>query len=142
MRAWMVRALIARPVPAQVGQTLGTVPAFAPVPRQTLHGPSSVIRSVTVEPSIASLNDSDASVSTSAPRRGRAWVVVRPPPPPNMPPSRSPSRPPDPVEPKRSPRSKPPYWPPGLPGTLAPRVPNSDLASSYSARRLLSDRTL
>src|SRR5215469_15381268 len=175
MRAWMVRALRARPlpphvahgssttsprprhvvhgsenaklprsrldcpVPWQVGHTFGTVPALAPVPWQTLHGPSSVRRRLTVAPSIASLNDSDTSVSTSAPRRGLAWVVVRPPRP-NTPPSMSP-RPPGPPEPKRSPRSKP-NWPPAPPGTLAPRVPNSDLASSYSERRFASDRTL
>src|SRR5215472_11613341 len=60
------------PVPSHVGQTLGTVPALAPVPRHTLHGPSPVSRSETVVPSMASLNDSDVSVSTSAPRRGLA----------------------------------------------------------------------
>src|SRR6185437_3265006 len=132
------------PVPWQSGHTFGMVPALAPVPRQTLQGPSSVSRSVTVEPSIASLNDSEASVSTSAPRRGRACVVVvRPPLLPNMP-SRSPSRlPAEPVEPNRSRGSKPPnppLWPP--PGILTPPDPNRDLASSYSWRRLASDRTL
>ena len=126
IRAWIVRVLIARPlpehsghgssttrprprqvlqgsenaklprfrlpwpVPSQVGHTLGTVPALAPVPLQALHGPSPASCSDTVAPSIASLKLSDASVSTSAPRRGRCgWVR---PPPPNTPPSRSPSR--------------------------------------------------
>ena len=59
------------PVPSQVGQTLGTVPALAPVPRQTGQGPSPVSLSGTVVPSTASPNDRVASVSTSAPRRGR-----------------------------------------------------------------------
>src|SRR5260370_390955 len=89
-----------------------------------------------VAPSAGSLKASDAWVSTSAHRRGLAWVVVRLPRP-NMPPSRSPRPPPDPLDPKMSPRSKPP----APPGTLAP-APNSDLASSYSARRLESDSTL
>src|SRR5215469_5284699 len=95
------------PVPSQVGQTRGTVPALAPVPRHTLHGPSPASRSDTVEPSMASPNDSDASVSTSVPRRGRVVVDwVRPPPLPNTPPSRSPRRPLEPELPNRSPRSK------------------------------------
>src|ERR1019366_1467364 len=107
--AKLPRFLLACPVPSQVGQTLGTVPALAPVPMHVLQGPSPASRSDTVTPSMASLKLSDVSVSMSAPRRGRCWVVVRPlPPPPNIPPSRSPSRPPVlPVEPpKRSPRSK------------------------------------
>ena len=70
--AKLPRSRLDWPVPSQVGQTFGTVPAFAPVPRQTLHGPSSVSRRVTVEPSMASLKVSEASVSTSAPRRGLA----------------------------------------------------------------------
>src|ERR1700761_3321377 len=101
------------PVPSQVGQTLGTVPALAPVPWQTGQGPSPVSLSGTVVPSTASPNDSVVSVSTSAPRRGRAWVPARPPPP-NIPPRMSP-RPPlpalppavPPPPPNRSPRSKP-----------------------------------
>src|SRR6266852_5563560 len=65
------------PVPWQSGQTLGTVPDFAPVPPQTGQGPSPVRRSVTVAPSIASPKDSVVSVSTSAPRRAR---LAAPPP--------------------------------------------------------------
>src|ERR1700761_8328610 len=107
IRAWMVRELIARPlplqdghgssttrprprqvlqgsdtptpprfraccpVPWQSGQTLGTVPDFAPVPPQIGQGPSPVSRSETVAPSIASPKDSVVSVSTSVPRRAR-----------------------------------------------------------------------
>ena len=140
----MPRFLLACPLPSQVGQTLGTVPAFAPVPRQVLHGPSPASRSDTVAPSMASLKVSDVSVSMSAPRRGRAWVVVVRPP--KTPPSRSPSRPPvlPGWPPNRSPRSNPPNppWPPAWPGIRTPPLPNSDLASSYSLRRFSSDSTL
>src|ERR1700722_7108265 len=112
IRAWMVRELIARPlplhdghgssttrprprqvlqgsespkpprfldccpVPWQSGQTLGTVPDFAPVPPQTGQGPSPVSRSDTVAPSIASPKDSVVSVSTSEPRRALLLLVV------------------------------------------------------------------
>src|SRR5580698_11165484 len=48
--------LLSSPVPAHDGQTWGTVPALAPVPRQVGHGPSPVSRSGTVDPSIASPN--------------------------------------------------------------------------------------
>src|SRR6266581_2254267 len=89
--AKLPRFLLAWPDPSHVGQTLGTVPDFAPVPWHVGHGPSPVSRSGTVTPVTESLNESVASVSTSAPRRGRCCV---PRPPPNMPPSRSPSRPP------------------------------------------------
>src|SRR6266566_762026 len=133
------RFLLAWPVPSQDGQTLGTVPDFAPVPWQVGQGLSPVSRSGTVTPSTASPNDSVASVSTSAPRRGRCWVPPRPP---NMPPSRSPSRPPVPCEPNRSPRSKPPKPPPGPPGVRKRSAPNSVRASSYSLRRFSSDSTL
>src|SRR5215470_6142454 len=121
-RFWLVC-----PVPWQVGQTLGTVPDFAPVPWQVGQGASPVRRRLTVTPSMASPNPSVVSVSTSAPRRGRAWVPRAPPPPPNIPPSRSPSRPPPapvpvpvpvPVPggpPNRSPRSNPPKPPPAPP---------------------------
>src|SRR5487761_802865 len=154
MRAWMVRVLIARPlpehtgqgssttmprprqvrhgsdsanpprfllscpVPLQVGQTLGTVPALAPVPRQVGHGPSPASRSATVEPSIASANESVVSVSMSVPRRGLACVPPRPP---NTPPSRSPSLP---------------------PVLVRPPPPNRERASSYSLRFFSSARTL
>src|SRR6201996_4763947 len=112
------------PGPSQVGQTLGTVPALAPVPWQTGQGPSPVSLSGTVVPSTESLNDKVVSVSTSAPRRGRVWVPARPPPP-NMPPRMSPSPPlpgvPPPAwpPPKRSPRSNP-NPPPGWPGRPVP----------------------
>src|SRR6185437_2068685 len=175
MRAWMVRELIARPlplhdghgssttsprprqvlqgsespkpprflaccpVPWQSGQTLGTVPDFAPVPPQTGQGPSPVSRRVTVAPSIESPNDSVVSVSTSAPRRARLDG-----PPPcrlrKMPPSTSPR--PSPL-PKRSPRSNvdppAPVRPPPV-GTRNP--PNIERASSYSLRCFSSDSTL
>src|SRR6266581_1185039 len=138
--AKLPRFLLAWPDPSHVGQTLGTVPDFAPVPWHTGHGPSPVSRSGTVTPVTASLNESVASVSTSAPRRGRCCV----PRPPNMPPSRSPSRPPVPDDPNRSPRSKPkppPPAPPGVP-TLKRSAPNRVRASSYSLRRFSSDSTL
>src|SRR5579875_3442597 len=147
-KAKVPRFLLDCPVPWQVGQTLGVVPAFAPVPRQVGHAPSPVSRSGTVVPSIASPNDSVASVSTSVPRLGLAWVLPRPP---NMPPSRSPSLPPPwPTPPNRSPRSKSKPKPPGpvVPprpapvGTRNPPLPNSERASSYSLRRFSSDRTL
>jgi len=67
------------PVPSQVGQTRGTVPALAPVPLQVWHGPSPASFSETVTPLTASLKLSDVSVSRSWPRLGRCWVVVRPP---------------------------------------------------------------
>src|SRR5579864_5023460 len=89
--AKLPRFLLPWPVPSQVGHTLGTVPALAPVPLHSLHGPSPARCSDTVAPSIASLKLSDASVSTSAPRLGRCWLER---PPPKTPPSRSPSRPP------------------------------------------------
>src|SRR6516164_8943767 len=106
-KAKLPRFRLAWPVPSQVGHTLGTVPALAPVPLQTWHGPSPARCSDTVEPSIASVKLSDASVSTSAPRRGLGWLDRRP----NTPPSRSPSPPPAPPvppgwPPNRSPRSK------------------------------------
>src|SRR6266540_3187755 len=63
------------PVPSHFRQTFGTVPYFAPVPRQVLHGSSLVIRSATVTPLTASANSIVASVSMSAPRRGRAVDV-------------------------------------------------------------------
>src|SRR6266567_3566637 len=177
MRAWMVRELIARPLPVHAGQgssttrprpwhslhtsdipkeprflldcpvpwqdghILGTVPALAPVPWQVGQGPSPVSRSATVVPSIASLKVSDVSVSTSAPRRARLWVVVRPRL--NTPPKMSPRPPPSPVPLKMSPRSKPPNppWPGRCPvGTRKP-PPNSERASSYSLRRFSSDST-
>src|SRR5206468_8617232 len=178
MRAWMVRELIARPLPVHAGQgssttrprpwhslqtsdmpneprclldcpvpwqdghMCGTVPALAPVPWQVGQGPSPVSRSATVVPSIASLKVSVVSVSTSAPRRARFWVVVRPRL--NTPPKMSP-RPPLPpsAPPKMSPRSKPPNppWPGRCPvGTRKP-PPNSERASSYSLRRFSSDST-
>src|SRR5215469_14546695 len=108
-KAKLPRFRLPCPVPSQVGQTLGTVPALAPVPLHTLHGPSPVSRSDTVVPLIASLNGSEVSVSTSAPRRGLACVPVVPPERvPKTPPSRSPRRPPALPDalPNRSPRSK------------------------------------
>src|SRR5690348_3760783 len=69
-KAKLPRFLLPCPLPSQVGQTRGTVPALAPVPMHSLHGPSPASRSDTVAPSMASPKLSDASVSTSAPRRG------------------------------------------------------------------------
>src|ERR1700749_3316431 len=125
------------PVPWQSGQTLGTVPDFAPVPGQPGQGPSPVSRSDTVAPSIESPNGSVVSVSTSAPRRARLCAV--PPRPRKMPPSTSP-RPRSP--PNRSPGSKavpPPVLAPV--GTRKP-PPNIERASSYSLRCFSSERTL
>src|ERR1700753_2599149 len=133
------RFLACCPVPWQSGQTLGTVPDFAPVPPQSGQGPSPVRRSDTVAPSIASPKGSVVSVSTSAPRRARLAAV----PPPGrlrqMPPSTSPR--PSPL-PKRSPRSNVvPPAPGRLPaGTRKP--PNIERASSYSLRCFSSDSTL
>src|SRR3954469_5576416 len=102
-------------VPSHLRQTFGTVPYFAPVPRQVLQGSSLVIFNPTVTPFTASANSIVASLSMSAPRRGRAVDVVVVRPPPNMPPRMSPS-PPDPeAEPdrlNRSPTSKPNPCPP------------------------------
>src|ERR1039457_627554 len=141
--AKLPRFLLAWPVPSQDGHTRGTVPALAPVPMHALQGASPASRSDTVVPSVASPKLSDASVSTSAPRRGRCCCVfVRfPTPPPGRSPSlpRAPPAPPPPDPPKRSPRSKP-YPPPG-PGTRVP-LPKSERASSYSLRRFSSDSTL
>src|SRR3954470_9718358 len=131
---------VCMPVPSHFRQTFGTVPYFAPVPRQVLHGSSLVIPNATVTPFTASANSIDASVSMSAPRRGRAVdevVVVRPPPP-NMPPRMSPRPPPPPPVPprlNRSPTSKlnPPPCP-LPPGIRKPPLPNSRRASSYSLR--------
>src|SRR5580693_5809964 len=175
MRAWMVRELIARPlplhdghgssttsprprqvlqgserpkpprffdccpVPWQSGQTLGTVPDFAPVPPQSGHGPSPVRRRDTVAPSIESPKASVVSVSTFAPRRARL-AVPAPPRLRKMPPSTSP-RPSLPL-PKRSPRSN--VVPPA-PGRLPVGIrspPNIERASSYSLRCFSSDSTL
>src|SRR5215467_12959090 len=84
---------------------------------------------------MASLNDSVASVSTSAPRRGRVCCVVRPPP--NTPPNRSPTRPREPapvsVPPNRSLRSngKPPAPPaPPAPGDRKPPPKSEDRKST------------
>src|SRR4051794_21992056 len=103
---------VCMPVPSHFRQTFGTVPYFAPVPRQVLHGSSLVIRRPTVTPFTASANSIVASVSMSCPRRGRAVVVLVDdrPPPPNMPPRMSPSPPPAPAAPPLPPRlnSSPP----------------------------------
>src|SRR5258708_6245877 len=137
------RFLACWPVPWQSGHTFGIDGGFAPVPLQTLHGPSPVSRSDTVTPSIASPKDSAVSVSTSAPRRARVCV---PPPRRKIPPSTSPSPLSPALPPNRSPRSKvvpnPPD--PGLvpPGTRKPPPPNIDRASSYSFRCFSSESTL
>ncbi len=135
------------PVPRQTGHWVGRAPSRPPVPWQLGHGFSLDIRSGTVTPSTASWNDSVTSDSMSAPRRGD---VVRPPArPPKRPPSTSP-RPPAPCPPgwpNRSPRSNanpPPPGPPapaGAPRRPKPPVPNRVRASSYSLRRLSSERT-
>ena len=65
------------PEPSQAGQTRGSVPAFAPVPRQAEHGSSETVRMDTVVPSTACSKVSLASVSTSDPRRGPRWVARR-----------------------------------------------------------------
>src|ERR1700716_4249638 len=93
--AKLPRFLLPWPVPSQVGHTLGTVPALAPVPMQVLHGPSP-----------ARCSDTVAPFSPPAPRGARGWVARRP----NTPPSRSPRPPPAPPPPdvppppNRSPR--------------------------------------
>ena len=102
------------PTPSHCGHTCGTVPARAPVPLQSPQGASEESRSEMVTPSTASVKPIVASVSMSAPRRGAAWRVPRPPP--NTDPKRSP-KPPDAVvvpPPNRSLTSKgrPPGWPP------------------------------
>ncbi|GAA3123946.1 hypothetical protein GCM10020001_050890 [Nonomuraea salmonea] len=149
-KAKLPRLRLAAPVPSQVGQTLGVVPALAPVPLHAVQAAELVSRSETVVPSTASVNVSVTSDSMSWPRRALVVPpVVRPPAPPrlNSPPNRSPSRspalPPGPcwlVPPNRSPKSN--GKPPPPPGRWAPTPdPNSVRASSYSLRRLASDRT-
>src|SRR5450631_973897 len=138
------------PVPLQVGQTRGVVPALAPVPLHTLHGCGLVMRNATVSPCTACSKSRVTSVSTSAPRRA-CWVgaplrrVL-----PNRPPRMSPippaaPAPPDRALPSRSPRSKlnPPGAPvpPPLPGIRNPPPPNNDRASSYSLRVFSVDNT-
>src|SRR5258708_29256031 len=73
---------VCMPVPSHLRQTFGTVPYFAPVPRQVLQGSSLVIFNPTVTPLTASANSIVASLSMSSPRPGRAGDVgvVRPPP--------------------------------------------------------------
>ena len=118
---------VCMPLPSQSGHTRGTVPVRAPVPRQSRHAASLVVRSGTVTPSTAWSKLIRTSVSTSAPRRG--WPVaprVRPPPPPKMPPSRSEmSNPPVVVPPPPGKRTPPPAPTPD---------PNSVRWSSYSLR--------
>ena len=58
------------PEPSQVGHTLGSVPALAPVPRQDGQGLSDGKRMLTVAPSTACSKEIVTSPSTSAPRRG------------------------------------------------------------------------
>ncbi|GAA2774142.1 hypothetical protein GCM10020219_050440 [Nonomuraea dietziae] len=47
-KAKLPRLRLAAPVPSQVGQTLGVVPALAPVPLQALHADDVVSLSETV----------------------------------------------------------------------------------------------
>lgn len=113
-KAKLPRLRLAAPVPSQVGQTRGVVPALAPVPLHAVHAEELVSRSETVAPSTASPNESVTSDSMSWPRRALVLVVppVRPAEPRlNRPPKMSPMRSPAPpccwlVPPNRSPRSK------------------------------------
>src|SRR5690348_11241377 len=112
-KAKFPRLRLAAPVPSQVGQTRGVVPALAPVPLHAEQAEELVSLRDTVVPSTASENDRVTSDSMSCPRRGRVVVVVRPPRlnrPPNRSPIRSPAPPPCVVPPNRSPNSngKPP----------------------------------
>ena len=127
------------PEPSQVGQTRGSVPAFAPVPRHAAHGWSETVRSVIVVPSTACSNEMLASPSMLAPRRGprpEARRVAAPPP--NSPPKMSPRF--CPAPPPWAPRnrsSNPPgcapwRWPPGRPNGNPP--PKRLRVSSYSLR--------
>src|SRR4051812_46063377 len=68
-KAKLPRLRLAAPVPSQVGQTRGVVPALAPVPAQAGQADELVSRSDTVVPSTASENDSVTSDSMSWPRR-------------------------------------------------------------------------
>ena len=65
------------PEPSHVGQTLGSVPALAPVPRHELHGWSEMVRMETVSPETACSKVMVTSPSMSAPRRGPRVVVRR-----------------------------------------------------------------
>ena len=58
------------PLPSQVGQTRGTVPARAPVPRHASQAVSDTICIPTVTPSMACTKSTVTSPSTSLPRRG------------------------------------------------------------------------
>jgi hypothetical protein len=128
------------PLPSQVGQTRGTVPALAPVPRQAAQAESDTICMPTVTPSIESLKSIVTSPSTSLPRRGPRVVVVRvrlall-----NRPPNRSPMPPSPEALRNRSSTDGPPACP--LRGNRNPPPPNSRRASSYSLRLAVSDNT-
>src|ERR1019366_2465918 len=126
IRAWIVRVLIARPLPEHTGQGSSTT---SPRPRQVRHG-----------------SEKAKLPRVFLARRGRGGGVGRWAP--NPPRSRSPSRPPVPVfvpvpdPPNRSPRSKPPNppWAPPPAGDRKP-PPKRERASSYSLRRFPSDST-
>lgn len=75
-KAKLPRLRLAAPVPSQVGQTRGVVPALAPVPPHAVQAAELVSRSETVVPWTAWVNESVTSDSTSWPRR--ALVVVPP----------------------------------------------------------------
>src|SRR5690625_1216760 len=135
------KLVLSCPVPVHLGHIRGEVPALAPVPLQVGHGASLANWKECVTPSAASRKVSVASVSTSAPRRLRVVAPPRPRPP-NSPPNKSLRRSPPgaPPWPNRSLMSNPPAPVPPPPGRYPP--PKSERASSYSLRRLSSDRTL
>ena len=135
-------AEVCMPLPSQVGQTRGTVPALAPVPRQASQAASDTICMPTVTPAMLSVKSTVTSPSTSLPRLGPRLVEKRcvrvpvvPPAPPKSPPNRSPIPPsaPAPLR-NRSSTDGPPGVRPPEPGKRKPPPPNSRRASSYSLR--------
>ena len=135
------------PLPSQVGQTFGTVPALAPVPWHGAQAASDTICMPTVTPSIAWTKSTVTSPSTSLPRRGPRLAEVRvvavrvPPAPLNSPPKRS-EKPVSPAWRNRSSTDGPPPEPePPLRGKRKPPPPKRRRASSYSLRLLSLEST-
>ena len=125
---WLMRTW---PVPPQLGQVLGEVPAAAPVPWQSAQVSICWYSTVFLQPLAASSKEMVRLAWTSLPRRGALGLALRAPPP----------KPPKKLS-KMSVKSKPPWKglpPPAPPPKLGstPAWPNW----SYRARFSLSERT-